>query len=64
MNDLKCSIIQILTYLYLKVPSPFNVQTHLFKVINCDNNPEISSTYKLELKKIINYIDNILNNKE
>ena len=64
MNDLKCSIIQILAYLYLKIPYPFVIKTHLFKVINYDNSQEESKIDKLELSKIINYIHNVLGNKK
>ena len=64
MNDLKCSIIQVLTYLYLKVPYPFTIKTHLFKIINQNINQEVEIISKLELKKIIDYIQYILNNKE
>ena len=65
MNDLKCSIIQVLTYLYLKAPYPFMIKTHLFKIINTEKIPEITSVNKTELKKLINFIDNyVLNNKE
>ena len=64
MNDLKCSIIQVLTYLYLKVPSPFIIKTHLFKIINNEKMEEKTIVTKSELKKIIFYIDLIINNKE
>ena len=64
MNDLKCSVIQVLTYLYLKVPYPFMIKTHLFKIINSSKNTEISTVNKSELKKLIHYIDNIINNNE
>ena len=64
MNDLKCSIIQVLTYLYLRVPCPFMIQTHLFKIINKNKNQEMSNLNKLELNKIIYYIHDIQNNKE
>ena len=65
MNDLKCSIIQVLTYLYLKVPYPFMIKTHLFKIINMAKNPEMPAVGIIELKRLIKYIDEyVLNKKE
>ena len=29
--NLKCSIINVITYIYLKIPCPFLIQAHLFK---------------------------------
>jgi len=40
MNDLKCSLINLITYLYLKIPYPFTIKTHLFKVINYKKSQE------------------------
>ena len=61
LNDIKCSILQILTYLYLKIPYPYTIQTHLFKVINSDKKQEEFLIDKNELKNIIYYLGNILN---
>ena len=63
MNDLKCSIIQLLTYVYLKVQSPFTLQTHLFKVINSNQKPDEAGIEKFEIQKIIDFIFQILENK-
>ena len=40
MNNLKCSIIQMLTFLYLRKDRPYLTKTHLFKYINSENNEE------------------------
>jgi hypothetical protein len=59
-NDLKCSIINVITYIYLKIPCPFLIQTHLFKTLNFDKNQEITTIIeKTELKKLVQFISNI-----
>ena len=62
MNDLKCSLIQLLTYGYLKVPNPFALQTHLFKVINSEQRSEEIVVDKFEIQTIINFIFKVLGN--
>ena len=62
MNDLKCSIIQILSYLYLKIPSLFGIKTHLFKVINYDTAQGKPLINKVELNKVLDYIQKVLFN--
>ena len=59
-NDLKCSIINVITYIYLKIPCPFVIQTHLFKTLNFDKNQEITTIIeKNELKNLVQFISNI-----
>ena len=59
-NDLKCSIINVITYIYLKIPCPFMIQTHLFKSLHFDKNKEIATIIeKNELKKLVEFINNI-----
>ena len=60
LNDTKCSILEILTSLYLKIHSPYTVQTHLFKVINSDKKQGESVIDIIDLEKLINYLDKIL----
>ena len=64
MNDLKCSIINLLTYLYLKIPYPFTIKTHLFKVVNYSKSQEKMGIDTLELKNIFNFINKILDSQE
>ena len=64
MNDLKCSIINLLTYLYLKIPYPFTIKTHLFKVVNNKKSQENTEVDILQLKTIIAFINKILDSQE
>ena len=59
-NDLKCSIINVIAYIYLKIPCPFLIQTHLFKTLNFEKNQEITTIIKkTELKNLVQFISNI-----
>ena len=64
LNDTKCSVIQILTFLYLKKRKPYITKTHLFKCINGQNDEENTEINILELNKIIKFIIEIFENKD
>jgi hypothetical protein len=64
MNDLKCSIINLITYLYLTIPYPFTIKTHLFKVINYKKSQEKTEVETLQLKNIFVLINQILDSQE
>ena len=66
VNDIKCSIMQMLTYLYLKRRRPYIAKTHLFKCINLQNE-EGSEPLDInisELNTIIEFILGILESKD
>ena len=68
MNDIKCSIMQMLTFLYLKRCRPYIAKTHLFKCINLKKqNEEAPQPIDIdisELNNIIKFIIGILENKD
>ena len=62
MNNIKCSIIQMLTFLYLRKDKPFLAKTHLFKCINYENNENLNINFP-ELGNITQFIVDIFLNQ-
>ena len=64
LNDIKCSILQLLTFLYLKKRRPYTAKTHLFKFINGKSSEEIMEINISDLDIIIKFIKEIFESKQ
>ena len=63
LNDIKCSVMQVLSFLYLKTSKPFITKTHLFKCINKPDSEENAEINIFELNEIILFIREICEEK-
>ena len=59
LNEIKCSIMQMFAFLYLKQRNPYIAKTHLFKCINGENNENNLDIKIPELAEIIKFIKSI-----
>ena len=59
LNETKCSVIQMLTFLYLMKSCPYISKTHLFKSINGNSVEESMEVNLSEMEKIMQFISDI-----